>query len=158
MELKEQDKAPAFSLPDQDGKMHKLSDYKGSWLLVYFYPRDFTPGCVKEACTIRDVYDEYKKQGVTVLGISTDTVESHKKMENKHSLPFTLLADEEKKTVKDYGVYKEKNMFGRSVFGTKRTSFLIDPKGKIEKIYLNVKPAEHASEVLADVKELMKKD
>jgi thioredoxin-dependent peroxiredoxin len=150
MELKTADEAPDFSLPDQDGRTRRLSDYRGRWVLVYFYPRDDTPGCTKEACGIRDTWGEFERRGLTVLGISTDTVASHKKFEAKHSLPFTLLADEQKEVVKAYGVWAPKKLAGREFLGTKRTSFLIDPEGKIAKVYPKVKPGEHADEILAD--------
>jgi len=145
------DKAPDFELPDQDGKLHKLSDYTGKHVLLYFYPRDFTPGCTVEACELRDNFDDFKKLGVTVFGISTDSVESHKKFAERHKLPFTLLSDEDKKVVKLYGVWKPKKAFGREFLGTVRTSFLIDPQGKITKIYPNVRPKLHAEEVLKDL-------
>lgn len=151
MKLKAGDKAPDFSLPDQDGKRHKLSDYKGSWVLLYFYPKDFTPGCTKEACGIRDNFAGFGKIGAEVLGVSVDSVESHKKFAQKHQLPFRLLADEEKQAVKLYEVWQKKKIMGREFFGTKRTSFLIDPAGKVAKIYETVKPAVHAQEVLQDL-------
>lgn len=147
-------KAPAFELPDQNGKMHALSDYKGSWVLIYFYPKDDTPGCTKEACMIRDNFPSFKKLDIAVLGISTDSVKSHAKFAEKYELPFTLLADEEKKVVEDYGVWGEKKFMGRTYNGTKRMSFLVNPKGMIAKVYEVVRPAEHAEEVLADIKEL----
>jgi thioredoxin-dependent peroxiredoxin len=143
--------APAFSLPDQDGKMHTLKDYAGKWVLIYFYPKDSTPGCTIEACTIRDQFQDFKKIKAVVLGVSTDSVKSHKRFADAYELPFTLLADEEKKMVTAYGVYGEKKMMGRTYMGTKRTSFLVTPEGKIKKIYENVKPPVHATEVLADL-------
>lgn len=133
-------KAPDFTLPDQNGKKHKLSDYKGSHVLVYFYPKDDTPGCTKEACAIRDTWDDFSKKGIVVLGISKDTVESHKKFEEKYDLPFTILADPEKKVLKKYQAL-------RGPF-TARISYLIDPGGKILKIYPKVDPATHANEIL----------
>ncbi len=154
MKLKEWDKAPAFALADQDGEMHKLSDYKGKWLLLYFYPKDDTPGCTKEACGIRDQYADYKKQKVEVLGVSADSVARHKKFVEKYGLPFDLLADEEKTVVKAYGVWGKKKFMGREYMGINRMSFLIDPTGKIAKIYPKVKPADHAKEVLADLESL----
>ena len=151
MKLKIGDKAPAINLPDKDGKMHKLSDFNGKWVLVYFYPRDNTPGCTKEACAMRDNQASYKKAGAVVIGISTDSQRSHAKFIAKHDLPFLLLADEEKKTVRDYGVWGKKKFMGREFNGTKRMSFLIDPKGEVVKVYEKVKPAEHAQEVLDDI-------
>lgn len=149
-------KAPNFKLPDQDGKTHSLKDYAGTWLLIYFYPKDDTPGCTIEACTIRDQFKDFKKIGAVVVGVSTDSVKSHKKFADAYELPFTLLADEEKKMVKAYGVWQEKSMYGRKYLGTLRTSFLIDPKGKIAKVYEKVKPPVHAAEVIADLKKLAK--
>ena len=151
MNLKVGDAAPDFELPDQDGKTHKLSDYLGQTILVYFYPRDFTPGCTAEACQIRDNFPKFSSVNTLVLGISTDTVESHKKFAQKYRLPFTLLSDVKKEVVKNYGVYKPKKLFGKEFFGTARTSFLIDKNGKITKIYEKVKPAIHATNVLTDL-------
>lgn len=152
--LAEGQKAPDFELPDQNGTMHKLSDQKGKWVLVYFYPKDDTPGCTKEACTIRDNYDSFKKMGITVFGISTDSVKSHKKFEEKYELPFTLLSDEKKEVVEAYGVWGLKKFMGREYMGTNRWSFLIDPEGKISKLYQEVKPADHAEQVLGDTKQM----
>ena len=155
MELEIGQKAPSFTLPDQDGKEHSLSDYFGAWVLLYFYPKDNTPGCTKEACAIRDNLPEYNKIHAQVLGVSTDSIGSHKKFEEKNDLNFILLADEEKEVVKKYDVWAPKKFMGREFLGTHRISFLIDPKGNIAKIYNKVKPANHAEEVLADIKELM---
>ena len=152
--LKPGDKAPDIELPDQEGKTRKLSDHEGDWVLLYFYPKDDTPGCTTEACGIRDAYEAYGDAGITVIGVSTDSVKSHGKFTQKYGLPFTLLADEEKKAVEAYGVWGEKKFLGRQYMGTNRRSFLIDPKGKIAKIYELVKPAAHAEEVLADVEAL----
>lgn len=139
--------APNFSIPDQDGKIHTLTDYKGKWVLLYFYPKDFTSGCTVEACNLRDNFNELKKS-VTVLGVSADSVESHKRFIEKHQLPFTLLADTARKIITDYGI----NEF---IF-PKRTSFLIDTKGRITKIYEKVNPATHAAEILSDLQSLQK--
>lgn len=152
--LKTGTKAPAFTLPDQEGKMHSLKDQKGKWTLIYFYPKDDTPGCTVEACTIRDNYSSFKKMGITVWGISVDPVKKHAKFVEKYSLPFTLLADEEKEVVNAYKVWGKKKFMGREYMGTNRVSFLIDPDLKIAKVYEEVKPANHATEVLADAKEL----
>ncbi len=149
------DVAPKFSLPDQNGVVRIVEEFSGKWLLIYFYPKDNTPGCTTEACEIRDAWGEFKKTGAEVVGISTDSVESHKKFGEKHSLPFTILSDTEKKTVEDYEVWGLKSFMGKSFMGTRRTSFLIDPHGKIAKIYENVKPAEHAEEVLRDIQTLL---
>lgn len=142
------DLAPDFILLDEDGKNRKLAEYKGKWVLLYFYPKDDTPGCVKEACGIRDRLPSFKESGLTVIGVSVDSVESHKKFKEKYKLPFTLLSDQEKKVVSAYGVWGKKKFMGKEYFGTRRTSFLIDPQGRIRKIYENVNPETHAEEVL----------
>lgn len=149
-----QEKAPDFTLPDQDGKEHTLSTYAGKWVLLYFYPKDDTPGCTIEACTIRDQFDDFKSIGAVVLGVSTDSVASHKKFARVYGLPFTLLADVHKQVVGRYGVFSEKKFMGWEYTGTSRTSFLIDPEGKIAKVYEKVKPETHSSEVIADLKSL----
>lgn len=146
------DAAYDFSLPDDEGVLRKLSDYRGKTVLLYFYPKDMTPGCTTEAKCMRDRMNDLKTAGVTVLGVSPDSVESHKKFKEKHHLNFTLLADTEKKVVNEYGVWGKKSFLGKSYMGTSRESFLIDGKGKILKHYKKVKPAKHAEEVLADVK------
>ena len=146
--------APDFTLPDQDGVEHSLSQYRGQWVLLYFYPKDDTPGCTKEACSIRDAFPRFESLNIKVLGVSVDSVESHKKFAEKHKLPFTLLSDEHKKVVAHYGVWGEKKFMGREYDGTIRSSFLIDPTGTIEKIYTAVKPEKHAEEVLRDLKRL----
>ena len=148
---REGDMAPDFSAPDQDGRMRSLKDWAGEWLLLYFYPKDDTPGCTVEACTFRDEFEAFGDADVTVVGVSTDTVKSHGKFALKHKLPFTLLADEDKKIVEAYGVWGKKKFMGREYMGTNRWSFLIDPKGRIAKFYGAVKPATHAQEVLEDV-------
>ena len=140
MILKVGQAAPEFTLPDQDGKEHSLKEYRGAWVLLYFYPKDDTPGCTKEACAIRDDFPDFGAQKARVLGVSTDSVASHKKFAEKYSLPFTLLADEKKEVVGLYGV-------------SLRTSFLINPEGVIAKIYENVKPEVHAKEVLQDLRQ-----
>lgn len=147
--------APNFELEDQDGKVRKLSDYVGKWLLIYFYPKDDTPGCTKEACTLRDSYKEFEKMGVSVIGVSTDTIESHKKFQEKYMLPFILLSDPDKNMVNDYGVWGMKKFMGREFEGTKRDSFLTNPKGEIVKIYEGVTPDKHASEVIDDLKKFL---
>jgi peroxiredoxin Q/BCP len=154
--IKEGQLAIDFVLPDQNGKLHKLSDYKGKWILLYFYPKDDTPGCTKEACAIRDAFPNFKKLKITVFGISVDSVESHKKFAQKYDLPFILLSDEKKEVVKKYGVWGKKAFMGKTFMGTKRTSFLINPEFKIVKIYENVKPEIHAEEVLKDLNSLTK--
>jgi len=123
------DSAPNFTLLDQDNKSHALADYKGKWLLLYFYPKDNTSGCTQEACMLRDDFSGFKKLEVDVVGVSIDSVASHKKFADEYKLPFTLLADEEKEVVEKYGVWAEKSMYGKKYMGTLRTSFLINPKG-----------------------------
>ncbi len=145
-------KAPAFSLLDQDGKTHSLKNYEGEWVLLYFYPKDDTAGCTAEACGFRDNLPKFKKGNMAVLGVSVDPVKSHRKFADKYRLPFTLLADEQKEVVAKYGVWQEKKFMGKTYMGTVRTSFLIDPLGKIVKVYEKVKPETHPAEVLADLK------
>jgi len=149
--LKVADVAPLFACKDQNGNTVKLADlcrdYKN--VVLYFYPKDDTPGCTKEACAFRDHFAEFKKRGAVVLGVSTDPVKSHDKFVGKYKLPFTLLADEDKKMVEAYGVWGEKSFMGRKYLGTHRVTFLIGPDGRIKKIWPKVKPEEHASEVLA---------
>lgn len=152
MKLKVGNIAPNFELPDQNGKVSKLSDFKGQKVLIYFYPRDFTPGCTTEACSLRDSFPNFKNLDTVVLGISKDSVESHNKFARKYSLPFTLLADVDHKVQETYGVWQGKKFLGKSYMGTVRTSFLIDEKGKIAKIYEKVKPPVHAGEVIGDLK------
>lgn len=154
--LKVGDKAPKFSLLDQDGKTRSLADYAGKWVLLYFYPKDDTPGCTAEACGFRDNLPKFKKGEVEVLGASIDPVKSHAKFATKFKLPFILLSDPEKTLVSDYGVWQKKKFMGREYMGIVRWSFLVDPKGRIAKIYDKVKPAEHPAEVLADVAALQK--
>ena len=123
---------------------------KGTWLLLYFYPKDNTPGCTKEACSIRDAFPRFEKLKLTVWGISLDSVKSHKSFAEKYELPFTLLSDEKKETVKKYGVWAKKKFMGMGYMGTKRMSFLISPRGTIAKIFENVKPEKHANDVLKE--------
>ncbi len=154
MKLSPKKLAPNFTLPDQVGQVHKLSDQRGQWVLLYFYPKDDTPGCTTEACSLRDHLPRFKKMKAVVFGISADSVRSHAKFAEKYQLPFTLLADEDKEVVKAYGVWAKKKFMGREYIGILRTSFLIDPKGKIAKIYEKVKPETHAEEVLKDLETL----
>ena len=146
--------APTFALLDQNGTEHALASLHGKWVLLYFYPKDDTPGCTKEACAIRDSFPSFDTSKVTVLGVSPDSVKSHKKFAEKYHLPFMLLADENKEVVNAYGVWGKKKFMGREYDGVFRTSFLISPDGKIEKVYEGVKPETHAAEVLADLKAL----
>ena len=154
MTLSAGDKAPDFTLPDQDGKEHTLSNYKGSPVVLYFYPKDQTSGCTKEACAFRDDYSAYQKAGVTILGVSPDSPKSHTNFIAKHDLPFTLLADTEREVLKLYGAWGLKKMYGREYEGVLRTTYLIGADGRIAKVYEKVKPAAHSEEILADLKEL----
>ena len=142
------DKAPAFRAKDQEGKTVSLADFKGKKVVLYFYPKDDTPGCTKEACSFRDGWSKYRKRGVAVLGVSTDDEKSHRKFAEKFSLPFPLLADPEKRIVTDYGVWGEKSMYGRKYMGTHRVTYVIDEKGKIAAVWPKVKPDGHADEIL----------
>jgi len=153
--LNEGDIAPAFSLPDQNGKVHKLSDYKGKWIILYFYPKDMTPGCTTEACNFRDSYSDFTDQGVTILGVSKDSTKSHTSFIDKYNLPFPLLSDEGDKVVEKYGVWKEKSNYGRTYMGIERTTFLINPQQKIAKIYSKVDVKEHAQQILSDLNNLI---
>ncbi len=154
MKLKLKQKAPMFSLPDQDGEKHALKDYLGQWVLLYFYPKDDTAGCTKEACMIQESLPDFKKLKIAVLGVSIDSVKSHRKFADKYGLKFTLLSDEDKKVVRQYGVWAKKKFMGREYMGTLRNSYLIDSKGRIVKIYEKVTPEKHVEEVLRDLKEL----
>ena len=147
-------KAQDFTLPDQDGKEHSLSDYLGQNVLIYFYPKDDTPGCTKEACMLRDDFPNFENLNAKVFGISADSVKSHKKFAEKYNLPFTLLSDEKKEVLKKYKALAEKSMFGKTFLGIKRMSYLIGKKGEILKVYENVKPSVHAKEVLEDLNNL----
>ncbi|KND50477.1 MAG: peroxiredoxin Q/BCP [Parcubacteria bacterium C7867-007] len=146
--------APAFTLPDQDGAQHTLSEAKGKYALVYFYPKDDTGGCTKEACSLGEYFPDFSKSGAVIYGISPDSVKSHKKFAEKYNLPFTLLADPEHQAIKAYDVWGKKKFMGREYDGVYRTSFLIAPDGTIAKVYESVKPESHAQEVLNDLKEL----
>jgi thioredoxin-dependent peroxiredoxin len=143
--------APAFRLQDQNGEWHSLSDYKGKWVALYFYPKDDTPGCTTQACSFRDNVFAFKKEGAVILGVSVDDVASHKAFEQKHGLPFTLLADPEKKVTKQYGVLKT---YMGVMEMARRDTFIIDPKGRIAKHYENVEPEGHSQVVLDEIKAL----
>ncbi len=149
LKLKEGDPAPDFTTTTQDGSAVSLSDFRGKNVVLYFYPRDNTPGCTREACGFRDELANFKKKGVIVLGVSVDSAESHAKFAAKYKLPFALLADEDKSIVQKYEVWGEKTFMGRKHMGTHRVTFLIGPDGKIRKIWPKVKPDEHAREILA---------
>ena len=149
LKLKEGDLAPGFTASTNGGSQVSLSDFQGKNVILYFYPRDNTPGCTKEACAFRDEFSEFRKKGVVVLGVSTDSATSHDKFAEKHKLPFALVSDEDKKIVRAYGVWGEKSFLGRKYQGTYRVTFLIGPDGRIKKIWSAVKPADHPQEVLA---------
>jgi thioredoxin-dependent peroxiredoxin len=147
--LKEGDKAPNFAARDADGNPVQLSDLRGQKVVLYFYPKDDTPGCTKEACAFRDSYTKFKKRGIKVLGVSLDSEASHKKFAAKYDLPFTLLADVDRSVSEAYGTYGKKKFMGREYMGVHRMTFLIDENGTIKKIFPKVKPETHADEVLA---------
>ena len=150
------DKAPEFTSLDQNGEKIALKDYKGKWVVLYFYPRADTPGCTIEACSFRDSFKRVEKIGALVLGVSPDTPKDQKKFADKFDLPFTLVADADKKICNAYGVIQEKNMYGKKVMGVMRTTFIIGPDGKIKHIFHKVKPEGHAEEVLAYLKSAAK--
>ncbi len=145
---KEGTAAPQFSTTDAEGATVRLKELRGHKVVLYFYPKDDTPGCTKEACSFRDAFSEFKKRGIKVLGVSPDSEKSHQKFVAKYDLPFTLLADKDHTIADAYGVYGQKKFMGRTYMGVIRTTFLIDEKGKIKKVFEKVKPAEHAQEVL----------
>ena len=145
------DTAPDFSLPDQDGKERRLSDFRGKKTVLYFYPKDNTSGCTTEAVGFRDIAEKFADNNAVVIGVSKDSVRSHRNFADKYSLPFILLADEERKVIDLYGVFKEKKMYGKTVMGVKRTTFVIDEHGVIERIYAEVKAAGHAEEVFCSL-------
>jgi peroxiredoxin Q/BCP len=147
-QLKEGMKAPVFEGIDQNGKVVRLGDFTGKKVILYFYPKDNTPGCTAEACNLRDNYDSLLKEGFAVLGVSPDSEKSHKGFAGKYSLPFPLVADTSKKILNDYGVWGEKKMYGKSYFGVLRTTFVIDEKGIIEKIITKVETAGHTEQIL----------
>ena len=147
-------KAPNFSLPDQSGKIHTLSQYKGRWVVLYFYPKDDTPGCTKEACGFRDAASVYREKNIIVLGVSKDSVESHGKFAGKYKLAFPLLSDESKATIQAYGAWGVKKFMGRTFEGVLRKTFLIGPDGTIRKQYDKVDVLRHAGEILDEIKRL----
>lgn len=151
MKLQIGSSAPDFSLPDQNNVNHTLSRYRGHWVVLYFYPKDQTPGCTTEACAFRDNFAALKKSGAIVLGISADSMASHERFVKKHALPFPLLSDLDKTVVKLYNVWAPKKFLGREFLGIKRASFLIRPDGRIARIYEKVKPQTHPNEVLQDI-------
>lgn len=149
--LKEDTKAPDFELADESGVLRKLSDYLGKDVVLYFYPKDDTSGCTTEACNFRDDYSAYEKAGVTILGVSPDSPESHTKFKAKFHLPFNLLADVDHKVCELFGVWGKKSMYGKEYYGVNRTTFLIDKEGMIRKVFEKVKPADHSAEILASL-------
>ena len=142
--------APDFELSDQNGDLHKLSDYRGQRLVLYFYPKDDTPGCTAEACSFRDNYSVFKPNGIAILGVSADSAKSHANFQEKYQLPFTLLSDTDHAVSEAYGVWSLKKYMGREYYGINRTTFLIDEAGNLVKIYEKVKPAEHAQEIMEE--------
>lgn len=141
--------APEFALPDADGKMVSLSDFAGKKVVLYFYPKDNTPGCTRQACAFAENFAEFKNRNIAVIGISKDSVASHRKFADKYNLPFTLLADPELQAIQAYGVWQEKKLYGKVSMGVVRTTFIIDEKGMIAKIMPKVKPDTNAAEILA---------
>jgi peroxiredoxin Q/BCP len=146
-------KAPEFSLPDENGKLHSLADYKGKKVVLYFYPKDDSYGCVTEACEFQDDYDEYQKAGVVILGVSIDGQKSHMKFITKYDLRFTLLTDHTFETLEAYGVWSKKSIFGRTFLGVQRTTYVIDEEGKVVKVFDKVKPKGHSKMILACFKD-----
>lgn len=151
MVLSAGNQAPDFELMDNEGNLHTLSDYQGQTIVVYFYPKDDTPGCTKEACSFRDAYADFREAGVEVIGISPDNEKSHSKFIQKYELPFVLLSDPDHQVCEAFGVWGLKKYMGREYEGVYRTTFVIGPDGVIKRVYENVKPADHSHEVLAEV-------
>jgi thioredoxin-dependent peroxiredoxin len=150
------DQSPDFSLPDQLEKTHSLSEFKGKWVVLYFYPRDNTPGCTKEACGFRDLFMDYSEKDIVIIGMSKDSVSSHVKFIEKYKLPFLLLSDETHQVLEKYGAWGPKKFMGREFLGTKRISYIINPIGKIAFLYPKVDPLIHSKEVLEKILELKK--
>jgi peroxiredoxin Q/BCP len=146
------EKAPDFTLPADDGNEVSLKDYRGKNVVLYFYPKDGTPGCTQEAIEFRDIAEDFEKEDAVILGVSKDSVKSHQKFKQKHQLPFTLLSDSEGKILDRYGVWKKRSLYGRTFMGTERTTFLIDGNGIVKKVYRKVKPKGHAQVCLLDLK------
>ena len=144
-------KAPEFSLPDQDGNMHSLSDYRGQKVILYFYPKDNTAGCTKQACNFGELMPQFREKGAVILGVSKDSAASHKKFQEKYRLPFTLLSDTEKTVIESYDVWKEKKNYGKVSMGVVRTTYLIDESGMIVKAFDNVKAAENPGQMLKEL-------
>jgi peroxiredoxin Q/BCP len=150
--VSEGEEAPYFTLQADDGREVSLSDYLGKKVVLYFYPKDGTPGCTREAVEFRDIAKEFEEEGAVILGVSKDSIKSHQKFKQKHELPFTLLSDPEGKVLDIYGVWKKKSLYGRTFMGTERTTFLIDEKGIVKKVYRKVKVKGHAQACLLDLK------
>lgn len=140
--------APSFALPDQNGRVHTLEEYRGKKVVLYFYPKDNTPGCTKQACAFGELYPQFTEKGAVVLGVSKDSVASHKKFEEKYGLPFTILSDEGLETIKAYDVWQEKNMYGKKTMGVVRTTYLIDENGVIARVFSKVKAGENPQQML----------
>lgn len=149
-------KAADFRLPDQNGREHTLAEYAGKWVVLYFYPKDDTPGCTTEACSFRDSLAVLQKQGVVVLGVSKDSVASHKKFADKYHLNFPILSDETKEVIKRYRAWGQKKFMGKEFAGTLRTTYLINPEGIVQKVYENVNPTQHADYIFQDLKSFIK--
>ena len=152
--IMEKTKAPDFELKNEKGEIVKLSDYLGETVILYFYPKDDTPGCTTEACNFRDDYSQYERAGVKILGVSPDSTKSHEKFKTKHGLPFPLLSDEDHQVAEAYGVWGLKKIMGKEYFGILRTTFLIDKKGMVARVFEGVKPTSHSEEVLQAIKAL----
>lgn len=144
-------KAPGFTLPDQNGEQKSLSDYRGQKVILYFYPKDNTAGCTKQACAFGDLYPQFREKGAVVLGVSKDSVASHKRFEEKYGLPFTLLSDVDKTVIQAYDVWKEKKLYGKTSFGVVRTTYLIDEDGVIVKAFGKVKAADNPAQMLGEI-------
>ena len=144
-------KAPGFTLPDQNGVLHSLEEYRGKKVVLYFYPKDNTPGCTKQACGFAELYPQFTEKGAVVIGVSKDSVASHKKFEEKYGLPFTLLSDTELSCINAYGVWQEKKNYGKVSMGVVRTTYLIDENGIIAKVFGKVKAAENPSQTLSEL-------
>lgn len=145
---------PKFSLPDQNGKTHNITDYKGKWVILYFYPKDLTPGCTTEACNFQEALPDFNSIDAVIFGISKDSADRHKKFADKYNLQFSLLSDEKSDVCEQFGVWQKKSMYGKEYMGIVRSTFLINSEGKIAKVYPKVNVKEHHAEILNDLKEL----
>lgn len=152
--LKAGSMVPKFSLSDQNGKIHNIADYKGHWVILYFYPKDLTPGCTTEACNFQEALPDFNAIDAVIFGISKDSAAQHKKFADKHNLQFSLLSDERSDVCEQFGVWQKKSMYGKEYMGIVRSTFLINPEGKIAKVYPKVDVKEHHAEILNDLKEL----